>query len=282
MIHAGLVLEGGGMRGMYTTGVLEFFLEKNLEFENCYGVSAGACQMCSYISKQPGRAYHAVMDYVGDPEYCSFKSLITTGNMFNVKMCYELIPDKYLPYDYKTAANYPGNAFAVATNIVTGEPEYLPVRELHHDITAIQASASLPLLSKNVHYNGKLLLDGGISDAIPVKHSIACGNQKNVVVLTKAVGYKRKPSSHLGLIKLAYLKYPKIYELMARRHIDYNDVLHYIEEEEKKGNLFVLRPQEPDDIGRIEKDKNKLDALYRKGYEDARVNYEKMMSYLND
>lgn len=280
MINAGLVLEGGGMRGVYTAGVLDFFIEKEIEFSNCYGVSAGACHLCSYISKQYKRAYHAGIDFVDDAEYCGMKSLILTGDFFNTKMCYEKIPNELLPYDYKTAANYPGNAFAVVTNVVTGKAEYLPIRELHHDITAVRASASLPVLSKNVSYQGNLYLDGGISDAIPIRHSIEQGNTKNVVVLTKPVGYVRKPSSHLGIIKLLYLKYPKIYELMAKRHIAYNDVLHFIEEEEKEGRIFVLRPQEPDDIGRIEKDVSKLEALYQKGYQDALKNYDNMMSYL--
>lgn len=281
MLRAGLVLEGGGMRGMYTTGVLEFFLEKNLIFENCYGVSAGACQLCSYISGQPKRGYHAVMDYVNDKRYCSFWNLISTGDLFSAKMCYDTIPNQLLPYDYEKAASYPGNAYAVVTNIESGEPEYLPLRELHHDITAVQASASLPLLSRNVKYEGKLYLDGGVADAIPIHHAIASGNSKNIVVLTKPVGYVRKKSSHLGLIKLAYRKYPKVYELMAKRHITYNDTMQFLEKEEKEGRIFVLRPQEPDDIGRLEKDITKLEALYQKGYEDAKANYDKMMSYLN-
>lgn len=280
MIHAGLVLEGGGMRGMYTAGVLDFLIEKNMVFENCYGVSAGACHLCSYISKQHKRAFHAGLDFNNDRHYCGYGSLLTTGDYFNVKTAYDLIPNKYLPYDYKEAARYEGNAFAAVTNIVTGQPEYFPLREMHHDIIYVRASSSLPILSRNVEINGKLYLDGGISDPIPIRHSLAEGNKKNLVVITKPVGYVRKPSGMLGLIQMKYKrKYPEMCKRMETRHTDYNETMRFIEEQEKAGNLLVLRPQEPDDIGRIEKDRAKLEALYQKGYDDAATNYEKMMTF---
>ena len=150
MIDCGLVLEGGGMKGMYTAGVLEYFMEKELYFKNCYGVSAGACHLCSYISKQRKRAYRVALDYLNDKNYCSMYSLVTTGDLFNADMCYNTIPNKLDPYDYKAAAKYEGNAYAVVTNIRTGEAEYMPLREMHRDTIAVRASASLPLVSRNV------------------------------------------------------------------------------------------------------------------------------------
>ena len=280
MIEAGLVLEGGGMKGIYTAGVLDFFMEKDLYFANCYGVSAGACHLCSYISKQPKRAYRVSLDYLEDKNYCSTRSLIMTGDLFNVKMCYEDIPNKLDPYDFKTAAKYEGNAYAVVTNIRTGEPEYMPLREMHRDIIAVRASASLPMVARNVKNGEEYYLDGGVADAVPIRHAIADGNQKNVVILTKEVGYVRQPASNLGIMKLRYRKYPKVYELMANRHNAYNETLSFLEEEERAGRAFVIRPKEANDIGRIEKDRNKLEVLYQIGYEDAKNCYEDMMEFL--
>ena len=151
---------------------------------------------------------------------------------------------------------------------------------MHRDIAAVRASASLPLVSRNVNINGKLYLDGGLSDSVPIMHSILDGNRRNVVVLTKEVGYRRKPSRHLELVRIRYAKYPKIYELMANRHIAYNQMLDYLEQQEKNGQAFVIRPQRKSDVGRVEKDKEKLRLLYEEGYREAEQSYERLMAYL--
>ena len=203
-----------------------------------------------------------------------------TGDLFNKDFCYDLIPNYLNPYDYEAFERYPGRAYAVATNIETGEAEYLRLKHMQTDIEAVRASSSLPLVSKNVRIGNKLYLDGGISDAIPLQKSILDGNQKNIVVLTKEVGYRRKPSSLLPLIRAAYLRYPKVYELMKNRHIAYNRTLDMVEKKEKAGEVIVLRPKENDGIGRIEKDKEKLMALYKQGYEDAKARYEEILAYL--
>lgn len=278
--QAGLVLEGGGMRGIYTAGVLEFFLEKEMEFASCYGVSAGAAHLCSYLSKQKGRAYHVGVDYLENKNYCSMESLLKTGDLFGVKMCYYDIPQRLNPYDYETADRYPGKAYAVVTNIETGKPEYIRLKEMQKDIVAVRASASLPLVSRNVEINGHFCLDGGIADPIPIQKSILSGNRKNIVVLTKEVGYRRKPSSHLGLIRARYFQYPKVYELMRDRHIRYNDTLDYLKEQVNNGQAFVIRPGIDIGVGRIEKDKKKLRMLYESGYRDAKDCYESMRQYL--
>ncbi|MBR1931579.1 MAG: patatin family protein [Lachnospiraceae bacterium] len=282
MVNAGLVLEGGGMKGIYTAGVLEYFLEKDLFFSHIYGVSAGACHMCSYLSKQKERAYDIAVDYLDSQYYCGLKSLATTGDLFNVDMCYHLIPDYLYPYDYETYKQYPGKAYAVVTNIRTGKPEYLRVQDMKKEIDAIRASASLPLVSRNVKIGGKLYLDGGISDAIPLKKSILDGNAKNVVIMTKEIGYERKPvsSQQLALIKARYRKYPKVYELMATRHDRYNEDLRFIERQQKNGQAFVIRPKHPSEVGRIEKDREKMTALYKEGYQDAADCYEELLQYL--
>lgn len=282
MYQAGLVLEGGGMKGVYTSGVLDFFLEKDILFSSCYGVSAGACNLCSYLSNQPGRAYRVNVNYLDQKQYCSTQSLLTTGDLFNVGMCYGLIPDYLDPYDYEAFKKYEGNAYAVVTNIVSGKPEYLPLKDMREDMTAVRASASLPLVSRTVKINGSLYLDGGISDSIPLRRSMRDGNRKNVVVMTKEEGYVREPAgASLALIKARYVRYPKVYELMRERHLTYNNTVQYIEEQKQKGNIFVIRPKQVSGVGRIEKDKEKLKALYEEGYRDAKECYPALLEYLS-
>lgn len=281
MYQAGLVLEGGGMKGVYTAGVLDFFLEKGIEFSSVYGVSAGACHMCSYLSRQKRRALDVNIDYLDTRRYCSVESLLTTGDLFNVDMCYHLIPEKLYPYDYDAFDRYAGKAFSVATDIETGRPEYFRIRDMKKDIDKIRASASLPLVSRNVKIGGKLYLDGGLSDPIPLQKSILDGNRKNVVVMTKEEGYVRKRASQLGILKARYLRYPKVYELMAGRHVEYNATVEYIERKAAEGQAFVIRPKRVSPVGRIEKDKRKLTALYEEGFRDAANCFEELQNYLN-
>ncbi len=282
MYQAGLVLEGGGMKGVYTAGVLDLFLDKGLEFSSVYGVSAGACNMCSYISKQRGRALDVNIDYLDSKRYCSVESMLLSGDLFNVNTCYNLIPNYLNPIDKETFAKYEGKAYSVVTNLRTGRPEYLRMKDAVKDIDKVRASSSLPLVSRTVTINGKPYLDGGLSDSIPIQKSIRDGNRKNVIVMTKEVGYRRKPidSGQLALIKLRYAKYPKVAEIMARRHIMYNECLDYIERLEKDGQVFVIRPQRPNDVRRIERDKARMKALYDQGYQEAESFYEDMMRYL--
>lgn len=282
MFQAGLVLEGGGFKGVYTSGVLDFFLDKGIRFSSCYGVSAGACSLCSFLSGQRGRAYHVTVDYLEDKNYCSLYSLIKTGDLFGADMCYRKIPEELYPYDYETYEKYQGTFYSVVTNIESGQPEYIPVKDMKNEIDAVRASASLPLVSRNVSFQGKLYLDGGISDAIPLRQSIKDGNRKNVVIMTKEVGYRRKPSSMTSLIKLRYRKYPKVYELMKNRHTAYNETLDFIEEQVKKGSTFLIQPKKASEVGRIEKDRVKLKALYEEGYQEAKECYEDLMKFLED
>lgn len=282
MYQAGLVLEGGGMKGVYTSGVLDFFLDKGIEFSSCYGVSAGACSLCSFLSKQRGRAYHVNVDYLDDKNYCSVYSLIKTGDLFGVDMCYHKIPDKLYPYDYEAYNKYQGTFYSVVTNIETGCPEYIPIKDMKRDIDVVRASASLPLVSRNVNYQGGLYLDGGISDAIPLRKSIQDGNAKNVVIMTKEIGYRRKPSTMASLIKLRYRKYPKVYELMKNRHNSYNETLDFIADEVRKGTAFLIQPRKSSNVGRIEKDQSKLKALYEEGYAQAKECYEDLIKFLED
>ncbi|HKM33368.1 MAG TPA: patatin family protein [Lachnospiraceae bacterium] len=280
MYQAGLVLEGGGMKGMYTAGVLDFFLDKGLEFSSAYGVSAGACHMSNFLSKQRGRSLDVGTDYLDTRKYCSMESLLTTGDLFNVNTAYHLIPEHLNPYDYDAFNRYSGKAYAVATNIESGKAEYLRIRDMKKDIDAIRASASLPLLSRNVKIGDKLYLDGGIADGIPIQKSILDGNKKNIVILTKEEGYVRKPSTHLNLIRLRYLAYPQVYNLMLERHIVYNEAMDFLEKQQENGQAFVIRPKVKSLVARIEKDVTKLKALYEQGYREAEDCFELLLNYL--
>lgn len=268
------------MKGIYTAGVLDCFIEEKLFFSDCYGVSAGACHLCSYLSGQKGRAYRVFVNYLKDKDYCGLRSLITTGDLFSAKMCYDTIPNKLDPYDYDAFTAYSGRAYAVVTNIMTGKAEYKPLREMHRDIIAVRASASLPLISQNVYIDGIPYLDGGIADSIPIIRSLRDGNRKNVVIMTKEVGYRRKPTSHMEAIRIRYHKYPALVRDMARRHIVYNRTLDFIEEHERKGHIFVIRPKVNPNVGRLEKDESKLKKLYETGYEDAKQSLNDLKEYL--
>ena len=268
------------MKGVYTAGVLDFFLDQGIDFAKCYGVSAGACHLCSYLSKQRGRAYAVAADYLDDPNYWGISSLLRTGDLFNVDMCYRQIPETLNPFDYETYDKNPSKGYAVVTNIETGRAEYIPFGDLHENIRAVRASASLPLVSRNVRIGDSLYLDGGLADPIPLLHSVLDGNRKNVVIMTKEVGYRRKPSKNLGLIRLRYARYPKVYELMKNRHIEYNKTLDYLQEQVNNKTAFLIRPQVKSDVGRIEKDEKKLKALYEEGYEEARRCHKGLMEFL--
>lgn len=281
MYQAGLVLEGGGMKGAYTSGVLDYFLEKELEFSSCYGVSSGAVNLCSFLSKQKKRGFKSLTGYMGNSRYCGLYSLITDGNIVNSQYSMDLIPNYLLPFDRETYEKYTGKAYAVVTNIETGEAEYLLMKNMPKDLRAVQASTALPLVFQTVDINGKLYLDGGIADAIPIQKSILDGNRKNVIILTKEVGYVREPATGLSLIRMRYHKYPKIYEVMKERHNTYNETMEYIRRLEKEGKAFVIQPKVKSNVGRLEKDEEKMQDLYDDGYRDAKECFERLMTFLN-
>ena len=282
MINTGLIIEGGGMRGIYTAGVLDFFMEKDLYFDDCYAVSAGACHAASYYSKQIGRSLKVTLDYIHDKRYCSVNSLIKTGDLFGVEMLYNRIPNELVLYDYDTFNKFGGNFHSVVTNCNTGKPEYIKIKDMERDIVAIRASSSLPLLSRIVEINGQQYLDGGISDSIPIKKSIEDGHKKNIVILTRDKTYRKTKSSFSHIFKIKYKKYPNLVKAIENRYKMYNDTLDFIEDKRKSGEVFVIQPKEPVNISRVEKDKTKLKALYDAGYNDAKECYEKLIKFINE
>ena len=196
----GLVLEGGGMRGAFTAGVLDLLLDAGIRLDDVYGVSAGACQACSYLSGQRGRGIRVWLNYLNDPRFCSLSSLLKTGDMFDADFNYHLVPTQLDPIDNDAFLQLDAHFFAVVTSLETGEAEALPVTDMHRDIQAVRASASLPLISNIVVINGKKYLDGGIAMSIPLALSQRDGHRKNVVVLTQAAGYQKSPKRALPLL----------------------------------------------------------------------------------
>lgn len=281
MTDAALILEGGGMRGVYTAGVLDFFLDKKIEFPACYAVSAGACHGSSFLAKQRKRAFNVNVDYLKDRRYAGLYSLIKTGDFFGVDMVYNLIPNELNPFDYDEYEKYIGKFFVAVTNCKTGKAEYLQIKDMRKDILAVRASSSLPLISRIVEIDGKEYLDGGVVDSIPIKKSIEDGNIKNVVILTRDKTYRKSPSGMMKLIKAKYKKYPMLVRSIGIRHVRYNNTLALIEQEQKAGRAYVIQPEKPVGIGRLEKNKEKLTALYNQGYSDGRKHYKALMNFLN-
>ena len=281
MENIGLVLEGGGMRGLYTAGVLDVFLNKKIYFPYVIGVSAGACNAASYISRQVGRNKKVTINYIGDHRYLSYRNFFKEGSIFGMKFMFDEIPNKLVPFDYDTYNNSKETFVIVATDCNTGTPVYFYKENGHDVLNQLKASSSLPFLSRMVDIDGMKLLDGGITDSIPLRKSIEDGNKKNVVILTQNKEYRKKPFNGNFISRKIYKNYDKVIEAMNNRYKIYNETLDFIEELESKGQIFVIRPKEPLDVGRLEKDKTKLEKLFAQGYSDAEDSYSQLEEWIN-
>ena len=269
----GLVLEGGGMRGFYTAGVLDALIEQGITFSYIIGVSAGACNAVSFAAKQKGRYYNANYHYINDKRYFSMQNFLKTGYLFGSKFVFETLSYELEPVDedgYQRFIKSGGTFLSVATDCRTGTPVYTKIRNLRQDGIFIQASSSLPFLSAVVKANGHSLLDGGLSDSIPIQKSIADGNDKNIVILTQHRQYRKPPSRLHQLCRLRYPMYPKLANCIKNRFREYNACLDFINRQEAQGKALVLCPDQPVSIARMEKDLKKLDTLYRLGFADGR------------
>ena len=245
------------------------------------GVSAGAAFGCNYKSRQIGRAARYNMRFCNDKRYCSIRSLITTGNIYNTDFCYNEVPTKYDPFDFETYINNPMEFYVVCTNVETGEPVYKKFEGTEESrFDWIRASASMPLVSQIVEIDGLKMLDGGISDSIPLKFFEGIGYDRNVVILTRPLEYRKKKNKLQPVIKARYAKYPALARAMANRHTVYNASLDYIEEKEKSGELFVFRPGEPLPVSRTEKNPERLKAAYEIGRQDAAARLDELKEYL--
>ena len=278
--RTGLVLEGGGMRGVYTAGVLEFFLEKEIEFPYVIGVSAGACIAASYLSKQKGRNKKVNIGFAGNPKYLSWRNYIRNRELFGMDFVFDEIPNKIVPYDYEAFHNNQSEFVIGTTDCHTGEPVYHYKKDYGKDVlTPIRASSSLPFVAPIVEFQSRHLLDGGISSPIPVKKAELDGFKQNVVILTRNKGYKKSPSRFQYLIKRKYPQYPGLRKAMINRYNVYNETIDYLEREEEKGNVFIIRPQQPLKVGRMERSPKRLEELYHQGYNDAQSIHEDLLAW---
>lgn len=277
----GLVMEGGAMRGIFTAGVTDVLMENDIEFDGSVGVSAGACFGCNYKSKQNGRVIRYNLRFCKNKSYCSWHSLITTGDIFGAEFCYHTIPEKLDPFDNEAFENNKMDFYVVATDINTGKAVYHNCRIATGDtLEWIRASASMPLAARIVNINGREFLDGGISDSIPLRFMESIGYDKNIVIVTQPRGFVKTPSRSTALVKMRYRKYPELVRAYERRPKMYNDQLRYIEASEAAGRAFVIAPPEKLPIGHIEHDPDKILEVYRTGRKAAASQLEAIKEFL--
>ena len=262
--RTGLVLEGGGMRGIFTAGVLDVFMENKIVFDGVIGVSAGAIHGCSMVSGQKGRSIRYYKNYHNDKRFMSFYNLIRTGDLVDEEFCYHIIPEELDPYDNDAFLKSETEFYVTCTNLETGKAEYKKMKDMFVDIDYLRASASMPYVSRIVEKDGMKLLDGGCSDSIPLLSFQKMGFQKNVVVLTRESGYRKKPGKK-SLARLVYRKYPKFVRALENRSKVYNMTLKYIEKQEREGEIFVIRPEKSLTVGRMSHDEKEIMATYEAG-----------------
>ena len=282
-MRKGLVMEGGAMRGMFTCGVLDVLMENDISFDVAVGVSAGATFGCNIKSGQIGRAFRYNKKYCTDKRYHSVRSLLFTGDIYNVKFCYDELPYKLDKWDIKAFKENPMEFYCVATDLNTGGAVYHKcVDGEKEDITWIQASASMPLVSRPVKIGGGVYLDGGISDSIPLKFMEGKECDRILVIETQPIDYVKGKQKFMPLVRVMLRKYPAMIKCMEERYLMYNEEKRYIRESEKEGKAFVIRPLAPLNISPIEKDEGELERVYQLGRQAATQSLEKLKSYLAD
>lgn len=275
----GLVLEGGAMRGLYTAGVLDVFLDNNIKVDGIIGVSAGVLFGVNYVSKQKGRAIRYNKKFARDKRYMGMRSFLKTGNIINKDFAYYEIPSKLDVFDEETFEKSYIDFWATATNIETGEAEYLKLTNVFNQMEVLRATSAMPMVSEIIELDGKKYLDGGVSDSIPVEKCKELGYDKIIVVLTRTVEYRKKKSKSL-LAKIKYKKYPKLIRTMEDRYKKYNETVEKVIDMEAKKEIFVIRPSKDLKLKRIEKDLDKLQAMYDLGISDCERHLEDLKKYI--
>lgn len=279
----GLILEGGAMRGLFTAGVLDAFMINEVGFDGAIGVSAGAAFGCNIKSKQIGRVLRYNIAYCRDKRHASVFSLMLTGDLFGSKFNYDILPNQLDIWDHETFEKDPMEFYCVATDVNTGEAVYHKCTDgKENDLLWIQGSASMPMVSRSVKVDGYELLDGGISDSIPLAYFESIGYDRNVVVLTQPLGYEKKPYSQnmQKLMKIALSKSPKIYDKLMHRHEVYNACISHILEAEKNGDIFVIRPPEPLNIPSVCHDPEEYRRVYDLGKKEALLKLTSLKTFL--
>ena len=285
MVDAGLVLEGGGLRGVFTSGVLRRFVDEDLWFSHIYGVSMGACSGANYVSRQPERNRIVNISFVKDSRYLSWLRLLRGGDLFGMEFIFKTIPHSIVPFDYAAFRDNPARFWVGVTDCMTGEAWHLEKGEFAdaaEDLdTVFQATASLPLIAKPVRFRGRTVMDGGIADAVPIRKSIKEGNAKRVIVLTQVRGYRKKTNRRRMPWRIWYPEYPGLVRMLSRRNETYNETMEMIEDMEARGEAFVIRPRTTLGIGRICRKSKKLYDLYDIGYFEAQNRMESLRKYLS-
>lgn len=266
---SGLVLEGGGMRGIFTIGVLDNFMDRGIRFPYVIGVSAGACNAISYMSGQRGRAKFSNIDMMEKYHFIGFKHLLTKGNIMDFDLLFHKLPEEIYPYDYEALARCPERFEAVTTNCLTGKANYFEEKNNpKRVIDILKASSSLPYVCPISYVDGVPMLDGGITDSIPYERAVSQGFTNNVVVLTRNRGYRK--ATHKSKVPFfMYRKYPEAKEAIRMRNLMYNKQIELVEKLEDEGRLIVIRPEHRVEVDRMERDTNKMLALYHEGYDCA-------------
>ncbi|MDO4926554.1 MAG: patatin family protein [Turicibacter sp.] len=275
-MKVGLVLEGGGMRGLYTSGVLDYFLDQKIFVDYVIGVSAGACNGVSYLSKQKGRNYRVNTNYISDKRYLSLSNFIKTKSLFGMDFIFDEIPHQLDLFDYETFLSSPSEYKLGVTDVLTGRPVYFDKTHLDHDSTILKASSSIPVFSPIIEYQNGLYLDGGTTDSIPVKQALKDGCDHVIIVLTRDRNYIKKPESFRFIYSKVLKAYPNLIQALDNRHLMYNETLKFIKELEQQGKATIIAPSSPLEISRFEKDVSKLKNIYELGYSDASKKFDQL------
>jgi predicted patatin/cPLA2 family phospholipase len=279
--NAALVLEGGGLRGTFSSGVLRRFVDENLYFAYVIGVSMGACNAANYVSLQPERNRIMNSRYIRDSRYISYRRLFFGGDLFGMDFIFNECPNRLVPFDQKTFHENPVRCITVVTDCVTGEALYYDKSDLGSDyLEVLKGSCSLPFIAKPVEYRGSFLLDGGMSDPIPVRRAADDGWKKRVVILTRPRGYRKKPSRLPGFLLWRYRMFPGLQKKIVSQHMHYNETIDYIEALEAKGEIFVIRPKVEPPAGRVERNFAKVYLTYDQGYDVASACIPDLLTYL--
>jgi predicted patatin/cPLA2 family phospholipase len=278
-MKVGLVLEGGGMRGLYTAGVLDVMMDHHFMPDVICGTSAGVTFGVNLLSQQRGRVLRYNCRYIGERRYISLHSWLTTGNMINKDFAYDLLPRELDPFDEATYEQSPAEFYATITNMRTGEAEYVRITDTWKQMDVIRASASLPIICQPVEWNGEKYLDGGLADNIPLDKCLELGCDKVIIVLTRPMDYVR--NDHIApLCRLAFPRYKALLRTIEQRNEKYNARIQQILELERQGKVFVIRPSENRPVSRLEKDPEKLKALHALGLHDTMQQWQALEAYL--
>lgn len=281
-MKTGLVLEGGGMRGLYTNGVIDAMLEHDVHFDYVIGVSAGACAGVSYVSEQKGRNYRIDYDYLKDKRYVGIRNFIKTRSLFGMNFIFHEIPEKLNPFDNETFLRSPTEFITGVTDMATGEPAYFGKQAtLEDECTLLEASSSIPMFSPPVVFQGKKYLDGGTSDPIPFQKALKDGCDRLVIVRTRDRGYRKSAEQGRAIYRHAFRKLPGMVRCIDTRHLVYNHQAAACERLEKNGTAIVLAPKKPIKISRFENDMKKLDFLYRDGWADFERRMDEIKAFLS-